>query len=191
MSFNRLDDLRSSLSERRGRSFFRRGGSSNGESSPLSSPLFKRKQFSFNNEDGFASGPASLASSRESSCDRAGARFHDIVERVRSSPKLNLKHRLAVMRSGSFSSSPDKAEDKRKKFLISRSESLRSPSPWSSPEVDRRGSLPPLAPPLGTPTRNRSLDRVQRMERRGLLQHSQSLRGDDGEERKVKGFVNR
>ncbi len=102
------------------------------------------------------------------------------------------------MRSGSFSDVVGAAlEAKRKKWLLERSGSLRLPgkesnkykreavvraasSPWSSPEIDRRGSLPV------TPKRERSLDRVQLIERRG----SCSPNGDI-EPGKVKGFVNR
>jgi hypothetical protein len=127
------------------------------------------------------------------------------------------------MRSGSFNDVSAKGQAaaldvKRKRWLVGRSESLRSsarpPHPkrhplgpsslsksrdddlgWSgspSPESDlRRGSLPPAF--FGSPIRDRSLDRVARLERRGVLGHSHSLDagGGDNEPIKMKGFVNR
>ena len=53
----------------------------------------------------------------------------------------------------------------------------------------RRGSLPPAA--FASPVRDRSLDRVARMERRGRLAYSHSLDGGSGSEEpgKMKGFV--
>lgn len=232
MSFNRGEEYRSSYhgttpaAEKRGRSFFRRGLAD----SPLGSPLFRKKQFSFNTDDPGVclSGPSSLASSRESSLDRSASSgfhalvervraspnrdsslerssasaFHALVEKVRSSPKLGLR-RLTVMRSGSFNDVGGGAkasmEAKRKKWLLGRSESLRTPgvasrgdelsnSPWSSPECERRGSLPPFATSVGSPLRERSMDRLQRLERRGTLRAQDSLEEPGG---KVKGFVNR
>lgn len=186
MSFNRLDDLRSSYHgmERRGRSFFRR------TESPLSSPLFRRKQFSYDTDN-------ENCSSRDSSQDRREKfKFHDIVDKVRSGSGFNLKQRLNVMRSGSFSDvSGAKAtlEAKRKRWLIGRSESLRQPNQkannnnwWSSSTPECSGGVSGSA----TPIRDRSMDRVHRLERRGHpLQYSQSLREYDTG--KVKGFVNR
>lgn len=87
---------------RRGRSVPRKGDN-RGCESPLGSPLFRRRQFTFEASDaGCAassgpSGPPSRAASRDSS----PSGFHAIVERVCSSPKLGLR-RLAVGRSGSF-----------------------------------------------------------------------------------------
>ena len=91
MSFTRLDDLRSSfqgggssgdLRGRRSRGLFRRGAAAASAAealaSPLSSPLFRRKQLNLGEGtngvgdfSGCVSGPPSLASSRESSLDRA------------------------------------------------------------------------------------------------------------------------
>ena len=111
------------------------------------------------------------------------------------------------MRSGSFNDVGGGAkatmEAKRKRWLLGRSESLRTPgvasraaatgdpdnSPWSSPEIERRGSLPPFASTLGSPLRERSMDRLQRLERRGTLRSQDS--GATEESGKVKGFVNR
>lgn len=100
-----------SLEFRRGRSVPRRDNNRGGAESPLGSPLFRRRQFTFEASDACASSPpsrgraGSLASSRDSSLDRhgggMGSGFHAIVERVCSSPKLGLR-RLAVGRSGSF-----------------------------------------------------------------------------------------
>ena len=84
---------------RRGRSVPRKGdnssrGAAAAESSPLGSPLFRRRQFTFEASDaGCKSGPPSR--------DSSPSGFHAIVERVCSSPKLGLR-RLAVGRSGSF-----------------------------------------------------------------------------------------
>lgn len=197
MAFNRFDDRRSTYNfektPSRGRAFFR------GDS-----PLFRRKPFL----NGNASVPSSVASSRESSLDRTQINnhdpgtnpngnhqtsFHQVVGRVMSSPRMSLRQKFQVMRSGSFNSDT-KSENKRKKWLVERSGSLRLPgryhnktkeeSPWSSPEADRRGSLP-MGPP-GSPYRDRSLDRVQLLERRGSFNPNSDL--DSG---KIKGFVNR
>jgi len=95
-SFNRFDDRRASYNfEKRGRSFFR-------GDSPLSSPLFRKKQFSFNaNNEAANSVPSSLASSRDSSLDRGqdveARGLHQALDRVRSSPKLSLKQRFQVI----------------------------------------------------------------------------------------------
>ena len=168
MSFTRLDELRSSYHgmERRGRGFFKKSGES-----PLQSPMFRRKQFSF--EDA-----ASTTSSRDSSLDRRQFRFTDIVDRV--SPRL-----MHVMRSGSFSGD---ADSKRKRWL-GRSESLKSEKNWfsaSTPSEVRKEDLEVRRGSLDSPTSRR---------RRRLLHHTQSLREpcsnhpeDPG---KVKGFVNR
>ena len=206
MAFNRLDHIRSSYHglERRGRSFFNKKSLGPNQSSgdlgpsPLSSPLFRRKQFSFRSDDSCQSGPPSMCSSRDSSLDRSGLNapmhFHDVVERVRGSPKLTLKQRLQVIRSGSFND-VSKMESKRKRWLLGRSESLRVHE--SLDTLDRRGSLPPMPPShvnhgFSSPIRERSLDRVQRMERRGGLRYTQSLRGEEEMEAgKVKGFVHR
>lgn len=201
MAFNRLDESRSSYHgveiQKRGRSFFRRG------ESPLSSPLFRRKQFQNQRSDLSISGADSVASSRDSSLDRTSIpmSFHSLVERVRSSPKMTLKQRLQVMRSGSFSDvSRPSLEAKRKRWLVGRSESLRvgsQESPWSSPETDRRGSLPPTPSDLSySPVRDRSMDRVHKLERRGILQHQPrstpgSSSKDDSDPSRWKGFVNR
>ena len=133
---------------RRGRSVPRR------TESPLGSPLFRRKQFTFEASDAM-SGPPSLASSRESSLDRHGGShggsrgsFHAIVERVCSSPKLGLR-RLAVGRSGSFNDVSGKAaaESKakaRRRWMggagggVGRSESMRTATPKRAMD----GSLP-------------------------------------------------
>ncbi len=194
MSFNRLDDLRSSLGgERRGRGLFRRAAG--GGESPLSSPLFRRKQLSLNDDltgGGFFSGPPSLASSRESSCDRGNGgdrlKVHDVFERVRgSSPRLSLRKRFQVIRSGSFSaaglggggggSGGDllSATDRRRKWLLGRSESLRGGGGGGFD--DRRGSLPP-PPPRGELSREPSLDSV-------------NLNNSLNDVGKVKGFVHR
>ena len=57
----------------------------------------------------------------------------------------------------------------------------------------RRGSLPPSALGWSSPVRDRSLDRVARLERRGRLaySHSHSLDGNGNSEEpgKMKGFV--
>ena len=195
---------------------------------------------------GCVSGPPSLASSRESSLDRSnghwgraaaaamaenrstsplsspsspGARLYNLVERVRASPKLKLRQRLQVMRSGSFNdvsaegTSVATEGGRRKRWLLGRSESLRYPSSSSTSDLAefRRGSLPPPPPPPATdahhsPVRERSLDRVTRMERKAApgLHHSRSLRVHPGHQRfsdqedrtgedatRVKGFVNR
>ncbi len=222
MSFNRLDDLRSSFSggdsrHRPGRGLFRRGGDV--PPSPLSSPLFRRKQINPVDMDDFGgcySGPPSLASSRESSLDRSavrshwgklasnnsdsspGSRLYNIVEKVRSSPKLNIKQRLQVMRSGSFNDvSSNKTgsslQEKRKRWLLGRSESLRvgyEDDSMGRLEM-RRGSMP-VYTGQDSPVRDRSLDRVGRMERKGMLRHTASLdQHSDEEGKKVKGFVNR
>ena len=142
--------------------------------------------------NGTGSGPSSLASSRDSSLDRGLDQnknvpyggLHSVVSRVCSSPKLTLKQRFQVMRSGSFNDvqgAKSTLEAKRKRWL-NRSGSLRlgktksynpnvsanplQTSPWSSPEADRRGSFP---------VRDQSLDRGY----------------EDEESGKVKGFVNR
>jgi hypothetical protein len=114
-------------------------------------------------------------------------RFHDVVERVR--PKLTLRQRLQVIRSGSFNdvsgSAAAAAENRRRKWLVGRSESLRV-SPWSSPESDRRGSLPPSG--LG------GEEEVVLSHHKSALGHSLSLGGGDGDDAgggKVKGFVHR
>ena len=138
---------------RRGRSVPRR------TESPLGSPLFRRKQFTFEASDAM-SGPPSLASSRESSLDRHGSlggsrgSFHAIVERVCSSPKLGLR-RLAVGRSGSFNDVSGKAaaESKakaRRRWMgggagggggVGRSESMRTATPKRAMD----GSLPVIS----------------------------------------------
>lgn len=196
MAFNRFDDRRSTYNfektPSRGRTFFRNGDS------PL---LFRRKPFL----NGNASVPSSVASSRDSSLDRnpeapppaASTSFHQVVGRVMSSPRMSLRKKFQVMRSGSFSDAKSTLDNKRKKWLLERSGSLRLPgkykkdvvpsvmvtteSPWSSPEADRRGSLP-MSP---SPLRDRSLDRVQLLERRG------SYNPNDLESGRIKGFVNR
>ena len=199
MAFNRFDERRSTYNfeKPRGRTLFRCD-------SPLSSPLFRKKQFL----NGTASVPSSVASSRESSLDRgqvnnnnneAGTAFHNVVSRVMSSPKMNLRKRFQVMRSGSFSGDKSAIDQKRKKWLLERSGSLRLPSkahklrkneelasPWSSPEADRRGSLP-VSPTAGSPLRDRSLDRVL-LDRRGSYNMNNNNEVDSG---KIKGFVNR
>ena len=239
---------------RRGRSVPRKGdsGSSRGaESSPLGSPLFRRRQFTFEASDpclpSSPGGPFGPGSSRAASRDSSPSGFHAIVERVCSSPKLGLR-RLAVGRSGSFndvSGDPSggrksvEAKSRRRWMRagagIGRSESMRSAMPkramdgslpvisksksrdggtvWTSDEDEdaeslggsssglpsvsaaafdpRRGSLPPFASP--SPVRDRSLDRVARLERRGRLAYSHSLDGGSGgggdEPGKMKGFV--
>ena len=105
-----------------------------------------------------------------------------------SSPRMSLRRKFQVMRTGSFNEAKSTIENKRKKWLLERSGSLRLPkskakeeSPWSSPENDRRGSLP-MSP---SPLRDRSLDRVQILEQRGYPT------GHDFESGKIKGFVNR
>ena len=104
MSFNRFDENRSSY-------HFEKRGSRGNFISPLSSPLFRRKVFAN------GSGPSSLASSRDSSLDRgeggkaamapAGQSvpyggLHTVVTRAVQSPKMTLRQRFQVMRSGSF-----------------------------------------------------------------------------------------
>lgn len=195
MAFNRFDERRSTYNfEKRGssRTFMR-------AESPLSSPLFRKKQFM----NGNASVPSSLASSRDSSLDRShetaaapATAFHQVVSRVMSSPKMSLRKRFAVIRSGSFSDAKTTLDSKRKKWMLERSGSLRIPgkykkeameeSPWSSPEVDRRGSLPVHSPLL----RGRSIDRVQLMENRGYCSSSNNNNNDE-DSGKIKGFVNR
>ena len=121
-NFNRFDDRRASYNfEKRGRSFFR-------ADSPLSSPLFRKKQFSFHGADASMSVPSSVASSRDSSLDRGGPHqphhesgmksIHQVLERVRSSPKLSLRQRFQVMRTSSFSDADairNNLESRRKK----------------------------------------------------------------------------
>ena len=190
MAFNRFDDRRSTYNfektPSRGRTFFR-----------AESPLFRRKPFL----NGNASMPSSVASSRESSLDRGAelnanpapaTSFHQVVGRVMSSPKMSLRKKFQVMRSGSFNDPKSALDHKRKKWLLERSGSLRLPgkyknkeeSPWSSPENDRRGSLPMN----GDRIRDRSLDRVQLLERRGSYNPNNN---QDYESGKIKGFVNR
>lgn len=187
--FNRFDDRRASYNfEKRGRSFFR-------ADSPLSSPLFRKKQFSFHGADVSISVPSSVASSRDSSLDRGGPHhphhesgmksIHQVLERVRSSPKLSLKQRFQVMRTSSFSDADalkNNLESRRKKWLLTRTGSIRgdeSTSLSSSPETERHH-----------PIRDRSLDRVQLMERRGSFSPSHHDSGDV-DSGKLKGFVNR
>ena len=137
--------------------------------------------------------------------------LHNVVSRVCSSPKMTLKQRFQVMRSGSFSDvagAKSTLEAKRKRWL-NRSGSLRLnkgqkgpsnldgarhplshnsscyASPLSSPETERRGSLP---------IRDRSLDRVMMLERRESYQPY--CNGDDESGKmsatvKTVGFVNR
>ena len=201
MAFNRFDDRRSTYNfektPSRGRPFLKNadgGGSGGGES-----PFFRRKPFL----NGNASVPSSVASSRESSLDRGStyvngrvpgeaglgaAAFHNVVGRVMSSPKMTLRKKFQVMRSGSFSDAKSTLDNKRKKWLLERSGSLRLPgkykpkveteSPWSSPEADRRGSLP-MNPDSSPHFRDSSL------ERRG------SYNSHDLDSGKIKGFVNR
>ena len=137
--------------------------------------------------------------------------LHNVVSRVCSSPKMTLKQRFQVMRSGSFSDvagAKSTLEAKRKRWL-NRSGSLRLnkgqkgppsnldgashpnsscyASPLSSPEMDRRGSLP---------IRDRSLDRVMMLERRGSYQPYCNGGVDDESGKmsstvKTVGFVNR
>ena len=200
MAFNRFDDRRSTYNfektPSRGRTFLKNTGDGSGNISG-ESPFFRRKPFL----NGNASVPSSVASSRESSLDRGStyvngrvpsgeaglgaAAFHNVVGRVMSSPKMTLRKKFQVMRSGSFSDAKSTIDNKRKKWLLERSGSLRLPgkykpkaeeSPWSSPEADRRGSLPMNPEPH---FRDRSL------ERHGSY-HSHDL--DSG---KIKGFVNR
>ncbi len=201
-NFNRFDDRRASYNfEKRGRSFFR-------ADSPLSSPLFRKKQFSFHGADASLSVPSSVASSRDSSLDRGGLNnnnepplrsIHQVLERVRSSPKLSLRQRFQVMRTSSFSDVDgvrNNLEARRKKWLLNRTGSIRmgrsgdhgdaataSMSLSSSPENDRHGSMP------ASPRRDRSLDRVQMMERRGS--YAPSHHDSDVDPGKLKGFVNR
>ena len=88
---------------RRGRSVPRKGDNNNSRvatESPLGSPLFRRRQFTFEASDACLSGPSGPPS-RASSRDSSPSGFHAIVERVCSSPKLGLR-RFAVGRSGSF-----------------------------------------------------------------------------------------
>ena len=198
-NFNRFDDRRASYNfEKRGRPFFR-------ADSPLSSPLFRKKQFSFHGADASLSVPSSVASSRDSSLDRAGPShpesglksIHQVLERVRSSPKLSLRQRFQVMRTSSFSDVDgvrNNLESRRKKWLLTRTGSIRmgrsgddhggvtSMSLSSSPENDRHGNL------TRSP-RDRSLDRVQLMERRGS--YAPSHQDSDADPGKLKGFVNR
>jgi hypothetical protein len=186
-NFNRFDDRRSSYNfEKRGRSFFR-------PDSPLSSPLFRKKQFSFH--DASVSVPSSVASSRDSSLDRGGPSqahesglksIHQVLERVRSSPKLSLRQRFQVMRTSSFSDADavrNNLETRRKKWLLTRTGSIRgdvaSASLSSSPEAERTVVSP----------RDRSLDRVTLMERRGSYHYHDP--GSDVDPGKLKGFVNR
>ena len=204
MAFNRFDDRRSTYNfektPSRGRTFFR---------GAAESPLFKRKFLNSGN----ASMPSSVASSRESSLDRGGGTptgggapnapappnlaFHQVVGRVMSSPKMSLRKKFQVMRSGSFNDSKSyEMHAKRKLRLLERSGSLRLPgkynkkaenvidqnSPWSSPENDRRGSLD------RDRVRDRSLDRVGLLERRGSYNPANERDLDSG---KIKGFVNR
>ena len=89
-----------SLEFRRGRSVPRRDNNRGGAESPLGSPLFRRRQFTFEASDACLSGPSGPPS-RASSRDSSPSGFHAIVERVCSSPKLGLR-RFAVGRSGSF-----------------------------------------------------------------------------------------
>ena len=183
--------------------------------SPLSSPHLTRRNPGVNSSSGNNLSMSSLASSRDSSLDRSGGGggFHALVERVvSSSPKLGLRRRLQVMRSGSFND-VDAATRRRKRWLVGRSESLRTNDsstedvvaknnnnnnhvvkspPWWSLDISdgpRRGSLP-----VSTGL-SRSMDRVQRMERRGTLQHSHSVdycdENNAHQPGKVKGFVNR
>ena len=199
MAFNRFDDRRSTYNfektPSRGRTFLKNAG---GTSNSGESPFFRRKPFL----NGNASVPSSVASSRESSLDRGSsyvnggrageqpgvgaAAFHNIVGRVMSSPKMSLRKKFQVMRTGSFNDAKSTLDNKRKKWLLERSGSLRLPgkykpkveeSPWSSPEADRRGSLPmsPESPRF----------RECSLERRGSY-HPHDL--DSG---KIKGFVNR
>ena len=137
--------------------------------------------------------------------------LHNVVSRVCSSPKMTLKQRFQVMRSGSFSDvagAKSTLEAKRKRWL-NRSGSLRLnkgqkrdpnlvgasqrhgsnyASPLSSPEAERRGSLP---------IRDRSLDRVMMLERRGSYQpycNGNGVEDDTGKMSqtvKTVGFVNR
>ena len=226
--FNRFDETRSSY-------HFEKRGSKTNFISPLSSPLFRRKMFAANG--GGQSGPSSLASSRESSLDRtdimdpldpdnrplrAGGTttgrpptgqvpyggIHSVVAKVTSSPKMTLKQRFQVMRSGSFNDvqgAKSTLEAKRKRWL-DRSGSLRltktkslnpstnvsngsinqSPvpgpgpqSPWSSPEYERRGGGGVVGPLV----RNRSVDRA--------LGTTADHSIDPDDPGKVKGFVNR
>jgi hypothetical protein len=188
-NFNRFDDRRASYNfEKRGRSFFR-------PDSPLSSPLFRKKQFSFHGADASLSVPSSVASSRDSSLDRGGPpphaesgmkSIHQVLERVRSSPKLSLRQRFQVMRTSSFSDADavrNNLESRRKKWLLTRTGSIRgdeSTSLSSSPETERRHHL-----------RDRSLDRVQLMERRGSFSPHHHHDSGDVDSGKLKGFVNR
>ena len=124
---------------------------------------------------------------------------------------MTLKQRFQVMRSGSFSDvagAKSTLEAKRKRWL-NRSGSLRlnkgpkvpsnleinhqvsqqyysnCTSPLSSPETERRGSLP---------IRDRSLDRVMLLERRGSYQPYCNEDEDSGKMSatvKTVGFVNR
>ena len=138
--------------------------------------------------------------------------LHSVVSRVCSSPKMTLKQRFQVMRSGSFSDvagAKSTLEAKRKRWL-NRSGSLRlnkgqkgphqlesssqvqnychyASSPLSSPETERRGSLP---------IRDRSLDRVMMLERRGSYQPYSNGGVDEDTGKmsttvKTVGFVNR
>ena len=196
MAFNRFDDRRSTYNfektPSRGRTFFR---------GAAESPLFMRKFLNSGN----ASMPSSVASSRESSLARGGGSgtpqppplaFHQVVGRVMSSPKMSLRKKFQVMRSGSFNDTKtyEMHAKRKQKWLLERSGSLRLPgkynkskleeSPWSSPENDRRGSLE-----NSDRIRDRSLDRVGLLERRGSYNPASHER--DLDSGKIKGFVNR
>ena len=136
--------------------------------------------------------------------------LHSVVSRVCSSPKMTLKQRFQVMRSGSFSDvagAKSTLEAKRKRWLnrsgslrlnkghkgpsnlegVSQLNSSNYASPLSSPETERRGSLP---------IRDRSLDRVMMLERRGSYQPYCNGGVDDDSGKmsatvKTVGFVNR
>ena len=143
---------------RRGRSVPRKA--ERAESSPLGSPLFRRRQFTFEASDpclpsSSPGGPFGPGSSRAASRDSSPSGFHAIVERVCSSPKLGLR-RLAVGRSGSFNDvSGDPSGGGRKSAVeaksrrrwmrgagIGRSESMRSAMP---PKRAMDGSLPVIS----------------------------------------------
>ena len=143
---------------RRGRSVPRKGDSgSRGAESPLGSPLFRRRQFTFEASDPcLPSSPGPFGpSSRAASRDSSPSGFHAIVERVCSSPKLGLR-RLAVGRSGSFndvSANPGAGGSRksveaksRRRWMrgagIGRSESMRSAMP---PKRAMDGSLPVIS----------------------------------------------
>ena len=206
MAFNRFDDRRSTYNfektPSRGRTFLKNAGNSDQSGGGSGeSPFLRRKPLL----NGVASVPSSVASSRESSLDRGGGpsyvngrppgelgmHLHNVVGRVMSSPKMSLRKKFQVMRSGSFNEAKSTLDNKRKKWLLERSGSLRLPgkykpkvqeeSPWSSPEADRRGSLP-MSPPQSPRFRDGSLDR------RGPYHPHELHEMDSG---KVKGFVNR